>query len=77
MIISLELDDEGLQRLDTLKTKLHLKERGEVLNHALNVLEWLIKSKYENRARLILDTDQERREVVFPHLDAAFFGSGA
>ena len=68
---NLNFPDAAVKELDTLKEILNAKSRGEVVNHALGVLRWLVNEKYEKKNKIVLErNDSSQVEVVFPQLES-------
>lgn len=71
MRIQFEFSDTALKELDTLREKLNARSRGEVINHAIGVLKWLVNEKYNQESRIVVERkDSSRSEVVFPQLES-------
>jgi metal-responsive CopG/Arc/MetJ family transcriptional regulator len=70
MRIQFEFSDNAVKELDTLREALNAKSRGEVINHAIGVLRWLVKEKQENHKIIIEKNDNSRMEVIFPQLES-------
>jgi hypothetical protein len=71
MRIQFEFSDIALKELDTLREKLNARSRGEVINHALGVLKWLVNEKHNKESRILVERkDSTRSEVVFPQLES-------
>lgn len=70
MRVQFEFSDTAIKELDTLKEKLNAKSRGEVINHALGVLKWLVNEKFEKESKIIVERkNAPSKEVVFPQLE--------
>lgn len=71
MRIQFEFSEDAVKELDALKSRLNVKYRGDVLNHALGVLKWLIKQMEQGNKVLIEKPDDPRPvEVVFSELES-------
>lgn len=74
MRIQFEFSDDAVKELDALKSKLNAKHRGEVVNHAIGVLKWLVKEQRVESKITVKRKDGSNVEVVFPELESLLFG---
>jgi len=70
MRIQFEFSDEAVKELDTLKSKLNVRYRGEVLNHAIGVLKWLVNERKRDSQIVVKRPDGTMVEVVFPQVES-------
>ena len=71
MRIQFEFSDTAAKELDALREVLNAKSRGEVLNHAIGVLKWLVNERTINHNKIILEKDDSSQtEVIFPQLES-------
>jgi len=69
MRVQFEFSKEAVDELDSLKSRLNARYRGDVINHALGVLKWLVKERSEGN-KIILDRNGSSVEVVFPEVES-------
>ena len=72
MRIQFDFSDSAVEELETLKKVLNARSRGDVINHAIGVLKWLINEKHEKHSRIMVERpDSGVTEVEFPQLEEA------
>lgn len=72
MRMQFEFSAHAVEELETLKKVLNARSRGDVINHAIGVLKWLINEKREQHSRIVVERpDSGAIEAVFPQLEAA------
>lgn len=72
MRIQFEFSDDAVRELDALKNRLNIKYRGDVVNHALGVLKWLVNEHGLGSAILSKKKDGSVVKVEFPEIESLF-----
>lgn len=65
MRVQFDFSDEALQTLDTLRDRLSLNSRADVIRYSLRILSWLVEQLQQD-AKIIVEKNGRAQEVVFP-----------
>jgi hypothetical protein len=72
MRIQLDLDDTGVEVLESLKEATGSKTHKELFNNAVTLLDWAVKQRQDGRIIASLDESNENyRELQMPALENA------
>ena len=72
MRIQLDLDEEGMNLVERLKTATGSKTYKELFNNALTLLDWAIRQRHEERKIGSFDEQNKNyRELQMPALEHA------
>ncbi len=70
MRIQFDFEEESIKELETLRAKLNLRNRGDVLLHSLGLLKWLVRELREGSRIKVSRKNGTETEVVFTHLES-------
>ena len=76
MRIQFEFSDDAIKELNALKNRLNVKCRGDVVNHALGVLKWLVNEHDAKSEIFSKKEDGSTAKVEFPELESMLSNKG-